>query len=354
MSLEDGWRAINLEMPDRVPRTEYSAESHWSLIQAVTGMEVDADSTLDIKQKAQRSFVGPAGWNYDFFWMVLITAYEFGDLRTRMGHGEYAANGSDFDNTVQQLFKDPEEALGFDPYEMLPTKDHKQLVAGFESQYRYMCNTYPDCVNMTGVYVTCMSGLIDLFGWETLLLALGLDSERFGNITHRYAMWVQQYFDALADTDVPVVMVHDDIVWSSGAIVKPEWYRKFIFPNYKKYFAPLLDSGKRIIFTSDGDYTRFIDDIADCGVHGFVMEPWTDMAYAAENYGKSHILIGNADTRILLSGTREEIRAEVQRCMEIGKNCPGFFMAVGNHIPANTPVDNALYYNQVYEELSRR
>ena len=32
----------------------------------------------------------------------------------------------------------------------------------------------------------------------------------------------------------------------------------------------------------------------------------------------------------------------------------GFFMAVGNHIPANTPVENALYYNEVYEELSRR
>ena len=52
--------------------------------------------------------------------------------------------------------------------------------------------------------------------------------------------------------------------------------------------------------------------------------------------------------------TKEEIRAEVQRCMDIGKSCPGFFMAVGNHIPANTPVENALYYNEVYEELARR
>jgi len=29
-------------------------------------------------------------------------------------------------------------------------------------------------------------------------------------------------------------------------------------------------------------------------------------------------------------------------------------MAVGNHIPANTPVESALYYNEVYEELCRR
>jgi uroporphyrinogen-III decarboxylase len=89
-------------------------------------------------------------------------------------------------------------------------------------------------------------------------------------------------------------------------------------------------------------------------VNGFVMEPSTDMGYIAEKYGRTHAFIGNADTRILLSGTRPEIRAEVERCMRIGKPYPGFFMAVGNHIPANTPADNIFYYMDVYEELSKR
>ena len=69
------------------------------------------------------------------------------------------------------------------------------------------------------------------------------------------------------------------------------------------------------MYTSDGDYTRFVDDIVDCGVHGFVLEPFTNMDYIAEKYGKTHAFIGNADTRILLSGSREAIRAEVERCM---------------------------------------
>jgi hypothetical protein len=37
MSYQDGWAAIQLEMPACIPRTEYSAENHWDLIQAVTG-----------------------------------------------------------------------------------------------------------------------------------------------------------------------------------------------------------------------------------------------------------------------------------------------------------------------------
>jgi uroporphyrinogen-III decarboxylase len=199
-----------------------------------------------------------------------------------------------------------------------------------------------------------MSGLIEIFGWDILLSAAGMDSDGFGELTNRYASWIKQYFEALAECESPVVMIHDDIVWTSGAFMHPDWYRKYIFPNYKRCFAPLLESGKKIIYTSDGNYTQFIDDIAGTGIHGFVLEPTTDMKYIAEKYGKTHVFIGNADTRILLGGTKEDIRAEVQRCMDIGKKYPGFFMAVGNHIPPNTPVENAIYYNDIYEKLSRR
>ena len=84
------------------------------------------------------------------------------------------------------------------------------------------------------------------------------------------------------------------------------------------------------------------------------LERMADMAYVAQRYGQTHVLIGHADTRILLSGAKAEIRADVERCMAIGKRCPGFFMSVGNHIPPNTPVENALYYQKVCDELSRR
>ena len=78
------------------------------------------------------------------------------------------------------------------------------------------------------------------------------------------------------------------------------------------------------------------------------------MAAFAERYGKTHGFAGNADTRVLLYGTKEDIYNEVKRCMDIGKKYPGFVMSVSNHIPPNTPVENALYYNEVYEKLSRR
>jgi hypothetical protein len=352
MSYQDGWAAMNLQMGARIPRTEYSAGMHWELIQAVTGIQVGVSSTPAQQNAASLAFM--KAWNYDFFWNTLISESEFGPWRTDMGHAEYAAGGVDRRDTIFSPYRDPEEVLRFDPWEKLGAKDPAELTRRFEQDYRSATAEHPDGVNMSGIYVTMVSGMIGLFGWDLLLLAAGIDPHGFGDLCNRYGTWIQQYFDALAAADLPCVMVHDDMVWTSGAIMRPAFYREYIFPNYKKFIAPVLASGKKVMFTSDGNYSNFIDDVAGCGFSGFVMEPMTDLAYTVEKYGQTHVIFGNADTRILLSGSRAEIRAEVERCMRLGRTCRGFFMAVGNHIPPNTPVENALYYNEVYEELSRR
>lgn len=352
MSYQDGWAAVNLEMPKRVPHTEYSLESHWEVVQAVTGIDVSVESSSKIQQQASRALI--KAWNFDFMWSTLIAGDLFARYHTDMGHAEYAAGGVDRRDTIYCPFKTPEDVLTFDFLATYGPCDRAAWKERFEQHYQDNCAAHPDAVNMTGIYVTLVSGFIDIFGWEMLLLAAGTDRVAFGELADRYTDFMLPYFEALAEADVPVVMVHDDIVWSSGPILAPKWYRQYIFPNYKRYFDPLLQAGKKIMYTSDGNYTTFIDDLAETGIHGFVMEPMTDMAYIAEKYGQTHSFIGNADTRILLSGSKAEIRAEVERCMAVGKNCPGFFLAVGNHIPANTPVDSVLYYMSVYEELSQR
>lgn len=348
MSYKYGMMALNLEMSDMVPRTEYSVLGHYDLIKRVTGRDPRTDGDYGEATKVMLK-----AWDFSLNWNVLVHGDAMGKWRTSMGHAEYADGGSDRNDNVFCPFKDEEEVLNFDPYEKIGAISIEEQKIAFEEHYNSGVNFYSDMVNMTGIYVTCISGLIELYGWELLLLAAA-DPKRFGEMTNRYCDWMSQYFIALAESDVPVVMLHDDIVWTEGAFIHPDWYRKYVFPNYKKMFRPLIESGKKILFTSDGTYTEFIDDIADCGISGFVLEPTTDMRYIAEKYGRTHSSIGNADTRILLNGTREDRYNEVKRCMDIGRKCPGFIMAVGNSIPANTPVDNCLYYDEFYRKLGAR
>lgn len=352
MSYRDGMDALLLRMPKKIPRTEYSTGMHYPLLTAVTGMPVSADSDSETKRRAVQAF--EKAWNFGLTWCTNINGAIFGDFRTDMGHANYAINGSDFRKAGREVFASSEEVYAFSPFEQFGAPDRTVLTENFNRMYAARCDEHPDQVNMAGIYVTLMSGLIDLMGWNSLLLAAAEDSDEFGAMANRYAMWIQAYFDALAACDAPVVMMHDDIVWTSGAFINPTWYRKYIFPNYERYLEPLHRAGKLILFTSDGTYDEFIDDIAACGVNGFVMEPTVDMAAFAKKYGKTHAFIGNADCRILTFGSREDIRKEVERCVNIGRDCPGYFMAVGNHIPSNVPVENALYYNEIFQSLSER
>jgi hypothetical protein len=353
MGYDDGWAALHLDAPARVPHYEPSAECyHWDLIRAVTGLDVDVDSPQDQRDAASSAFV--EAWNYDVFFGNAAWNDIFDAKSTFMGHAVYAKDGGDFAAVGACPFATPEEGLALDFYETYGSHDHAALVARFNGQYEWQCRMFPTAVNTSGVYVTLMSGLIAIFGWDMLLLMAGTDAEAFGKLCGRYAQWMQQYYDAVAECDADILYCHDDLVWTEGPFLHPGFYREHIFPHFKNYWAPAIESGKKVIYTGDGDYAQFAKDIANAGASGFWFECFTDLKYMTETFGKTHVLIGNGDCRPLTFGTKADVRAEVERCMSLGKNCPGYFMCISGHIPANVPVENALYYYDVYNELGRR
>ncbi len=353
MSLESGIAVLNLEYTEKVPRTEYSVENHWPLLKVVTGIDTDIK---DNRIAAQKEFIKK--WDYAFYWRTYVDRKYFYKGRiTKIGHALFSEDvdgNKDYDSNKTQAFNNIEDIFTLDFFEEYGEFDQKTLIENFHSDYKEINKKFPGTLNMGGVYITLISGFIEILGWEMLLLALGTSISRFQKAIDRYYHWVKQFYDAYIKTDIPVIMCHDDLCWTSGPIVAPSWYREFIFPYYKKLITPLKEAGKKIIFTSDGNYTEFLDDLVRCDIDMFCMEPGVDMKYFAGKYGKTHGFVGNFDTRILLTGSRDDIYKEVKRCMDIGKKFPGFVMAVGNHIPINTPVDSILYYNDIYHKLSER
>ena len=106
---------------------------------------------------------------------------------------------------------------------------------------------------------------------------------------------------------------------------------------YKALWQPLKDAGKRVLFTSDGTYDMFYDDIAAAGADGFCFEPTNDLRKLVEQYGQTHVIMGGADCRTLTFGTREEIERELRDIFALARDCPGFVFATGNHLPRQYP-----------------
>lgn len=352
MSCETGMQIMNLQMPERVGRTEYC--DHTALVRHITGLDPYSPDPAE-SARAWQKFYQWAG--YDLLWNNNdgpVTWDKLGRV-TDMGHAVYAEGGIDYQDRLICPFKTPEEVLAFDAAEEYGLPDPKERAEYFRKNYLEGQVTHPSVIFPGGYYKTIVSGCIQSFGWEMLLLAAGTDPKRFGEyVLEGFFRLTLANIKAWAETGIKVFISHDDMVWTQGAIFHPDWYRKYVFPRYRKLWQPLKEKGIKVLFCSDGDYTEFIDDIAQAGADGFIFEPLTDLELVVQKYGRTHVFVGNADCRVLTFGTREDVKAEVKRCLDLGKPCPGFIMAVGNHIPANVPLDNVLYYFDLVNSLGRR
>jgi len=337
-----GMEAIRLQSPRRLAHTEYC--SHYALVRAVTGKDPAKDPN------AWRQFYD--AWQIDLLWVTNDGPIPWSQRgrTTDMGHAEFLEGGIDRRDRVYCPFRDVEEVLQFDAVEEYGLPDMDELVAYYEDCYRRGQAGNPNQVFTAGYYNTLVSGAIEAFGWEMLLQAAA-DRERFDKVLESFYRLSLHHYQAWAKTSAPVFICHDDMVWSAGPFMHPDFYRTAIFPRYAKLWQVLHEAGKVVLYCSDGTWTQFVDDIAQAGADGFIFEPTTSLDYVAERYGKTHVIVGSkVDARTLTFGTREQIRHEIDETLRIAKDCPGFIFAVGNHLPSNVPVENALFYMEYLSE----
>jgi hypothetical protein len=337
VSYRRGISAIRLAMPGEIPHTQYTGHQPW---------------LEHLRRQAGRPAAGfEELLDFDFVWTTDLPSH-MGGRWTDMGHAVWLADGSDYRRPWPSPFGDVEEILNLDPFAEYGRVDHRRQVRRYQDWYDTARKT--DAVVPGGLYRSVVSFAIAALGWENLLLAAGTDSDRFGQLLNRWSDLLMGYVQAWAATDIEVFLTHDDMVWTAGGIFAPEFYRRYVFPNYKRYWDCLRDAGKKVLFCSDGNFTQYVDDIAAAGAQGFIFEPTTDLAYICGKYGRSHVIIGNADCRVLTFGAPDDVRREVKRCLDLGSSCPGYFFAVGNHIAPNIPIQNADACMEAYWQMRRR
>ncbi|MBI4551439.1 MAG: hypothetical protein HY710_04175 [Candidatus Latescibacteria bacterium] len=347
MSYDIGLRTIRLEPTERLAHTEYC--SNYALVRAVTGLNprVDGDA-------AWRQFYDV--WQIDFLWVTNDGPVPWSrrGRTTDMGHAEFLEEGIDRRETVSCPFYEVEDVLRFDAVEEYGLPNMEELIQYDDRCYRHGQEMYPHQVYPGGYYKTIVSGAIEAFGWEMLLTAAA-DWKRFDKVLESFYQLTLHHVRAWAKTTCPVFICHDDMVWTQGPFMHPDFYRTAIFPRYRRLWDVLHDAGKIVLFCSDGDWTQFVDDIAAAGADGFIFEPITDLESVVERYGKTHVIMGSkVDCRTLTFGTWEGIQREIDETLTLARACPGFVFAIGNHLPSNVPVDNARFYLEYLSTHWRR
>jgi hypothetical protein len=282
----------------------------------------------------------------DFSWSCNDGPINWGEAgrTTDMGHAEFLEGGTDKRESIHCPFDSVEEVYEFDAVEEYGMPDFDDLVDYYENWYQEAQSANPDRVVPGGYYKTVVSGAIQAFGWDMLLQAAA-DRDRFDRVLETIFQRSLFHYRAWAETSIEAFICHDDMVWSAGAFMHPDFYRESIVPRYRQLWAPLREAGKRVLYCSDGDFTEFLDDVAEAGADGFIFEPRMNLDTVVEKFGQTHVIMGSkVDSRTMTFGTKDDIREQVDATLPLAYSCPGFVFAVGNHIPSNVPAENVEFY----------
>jgi hypothetical protein len=261
-----------------------------------------------------------------------------------MGHASYALNGSDQTRPHECPFKDPEEVWAFDAVGEYGLPDFDEQVLAYENVIRKANADFPGQLTTGGYYKTIVSGAIQSFGWDMLLLATA-DPVKIEKVFDSFFRRTLFYMQAWAKTGIEVIIQHDDFVWTAGPFMRPDIYRKVIIPRYAELWKPLHAAGKKVLFCSDGNFMDFADDVAEAGADGFIFEPCNDFGFMADNFGQTKCLVGSfVDCRDLTFGKKDDVRKSIDRTFASLARCKGAIVAVGNHLPPNIPGDMLDFY----------
>jgi hypothetical protein len=321
---------INLKSSTRWGHTEYSLEYHKAYLAAKTGLP-ENDKAL-IPRAYDR-------FEFDFLWSTAdgLTNWKKTGRVTDMGHAAYAADGSDQTAPAICPFKCAEEVWAFDAVTEYGLPTFEEQVQAYEKQVQQARQNRPNQLSTGGYYKTLVSGALESFGWDMLLEACA-EPDKMEPVFDSFFRRTLFHMKAWAATSAEVIIQHDDFVWTAGAFMHPDIYRRVIIPRYAELWKPLRQAGKKVLFCSDGNFQEFAADVAAAGADGFIFEPCNDFAGMAEKFGSSHCLVGSCvDCRDLTFGHWDQVKASLDQTFTALARCKGAIFAVGNHLPANIP-----------------
>jgi hypothetical protein len=149
-----------------------------------------------------------------------------------------------------------------------------------------------------------------------------------------------------ADAELsPVALVYADQADKNQTLFSPAFLRREFFPRLRKLVEAWHSHGIKVIFHSDGNLWRVLDDFKAAGIDGLnPLEPLSHM-YAGD-VRKSYpdwILMGGIDSSALLAfASEEEVRQAVRQTIDDAGSRGGLWLGSSSEIHPAIPSQNAL------------
>lgn len=178
-----------------------------------------------------------------------------------------------------------------------------------------------------------------------------------------YPDFVHQLFDTICDYnlaqidkaleyDIDAVYFGDDWGQQHGLIMGYDLWKEFIYPRLKKMYGRVRQAGKYVMIHSCGDVDELFDDLIEIGLNCFnPFQPEVmDVYDILPRYrGRLAFHGGLSMQRVLPFGTREDVIAESNRLLKLGRE-GGYIFSPSHAVEGDTTLDNILAFIEVAQK----
>ncbi|MCC5876282.1 MAG: nucleoside 2-deoxyribosyltransferase [Candidatus Sumerlaeia bacterium] len=203
----------------------------------------------------------------------------------------------------------------------------------------------PDGMKVIGQYGDIFTTVWELMGFENFSVACYEDPDLIAALFQKVGDLVIGMYDIMAPMEhVGALWYSDDIAYTNGLMVSPEFLRSHFFPCLGRIGAIAARHGKPLLYHTDGVLHTVLEDIKGAGVNALhPIEPLAmDIVELKRQVGNDLCLCGNIDVDLLTRGTREQVRARVVERMEALHGGGGYCLGSSNSVPDYVRVENYL------------
>lgn len=195
--------------------------------------------------------------------------------------------------------------------------------------------------------------MIDLLINEDFVAAL------IDKIVGVLSRWLVIYLDTIAPYVDIMELPGDDYASQTAPLISPRLFDKYFKPCWRRFINLVKQTSSQIyiLFHSDGAVAPFIPALLEAGVdilHPLEPVPATDMAAVKREHGQQLSFLGGIDIKQAMTGTEEEVVAEVRRRIGLLADGGGYILAPSNHLQPDVSPQNVIALFQAARRYGMR
>lgn len=166
----------------------------------------------------------------------------------------------------------------------------------------------------------------------------------------------RNYLNASGGVMDMIELPGDDYAANDNLVFSPMLFRQLIRPSLEKIIAAIREIQPEIsiLFHSDGAIGKLIPDFIEMGVdvlHPLEPVSGMDPAKMKAEFGEAISFLGGVDISHAMTGSIEDVRNDVDRCLRDLAPGGGYILAPCNHLQADVPTENVV---ELYDYAKQR